>query len=235
MEFTNKREYVTAKVAKVWDDANDQDGKRPALLNVRLLANGDATQIVATLTARNGWEQEIQNLPKYDDDGEEIEYGWSEVDDLSAIGYSLSDTKVENIAEDDGTTVVGKTITLTNKHTPEVTKARVVKVWEDNNNANYMRPTSIVVKLLADGKPAVDKDGNAVRTVTLTADNGWTYTTGEILPKYANGKLRAVRPDRQGVGSDSADWREPGDDDAARAIELLASLGYDVSSLRAPD
>ncbi|MDO4808306.1 MAG: transposase [Coriobacteriales bacterium] len=54
-----------------------------------------------------------------------------------------------------------------------------------------------------------------------------------IYRMLSNGEL--FDPTDRAGGGGSADRREPGVDDAARAIELLASLGYDVSSLRAPD
>ena len=56
----------------MWNDANNQDGKRPTALKVTL-SNG--TEV--TLNEANGWTAKVENLPKYAN-GVEIEYTWTE-------------------------------------------------------------------------------------------------------------------------------------------------------------
>ena len=51
----------------------------------------------------------------------------------------------------------------------------VEKVWEDDYDQYGIRPDSITVSLLANGE--------VVRTITLTDENEWEYTFGE-LPEY---------------------------------------------------
>ena len=65
-------EKVSATIKKVWDDAENQDGKRPESLNVTL-SNG--TEV--TLNESNNWTAMVEDLPKYDD-GQVIEYTWTE-------------------------------------------------------------------------------------------------------------------------------------------------------------
>ncbi len=60
-------ETTEATVRKVWNDASNQDGKRPESLTVTL-SNG--TEV--TLNADNSWTATVENLPKYAA-GEEIE------------------------------------------------------------------------------------------------------------------------------------------------------------------
>ena len=61
------------------------------------------------------------------------------------------------------------------------TSVEVEKFWEDDNNANGLKPTSITVKLLADG---VDTR----KTKTLNDENGWKAVFEELDPTNASGK-----------------------------------------------
>lgn len=53
------------------------------------------------------------------------------------------------------------------------------KTWDDNNNQDGLRPDSITVNLLADGK--------FIESKIVTSDNNWKYSFSN-LPKYGNGK-----------------------------------------------
>ena len=153
-------EKTSATVQKVWDDNNNQDGKRPTELKVTL-SNG--TEV--TLNEGNSWTATVTDLPKYAN-GQEIKYTWTE--DTVPEGYTLTDTSVEGIVT-----------TLTNSYVSEVNDVVVTKIWDDNNNPE--RPGSIEVALYADGeKVAVKPDVNKY-------ENTWTYTWND-LPKYADGK-----------------------------------------------
>ncbi len=70
----------------------------------------------------------------------------------------------------------GEITTITNTHIPETTEATITKVWDDANNQDGIRPTSITMQLLADGEEVEGK------TVTLTNDKLTDTITG--LPKY---------------------------------------------------
>lgn len=164
-------------VTKVWDDANNQDGKRPASITVQLYrsVNGEEPVAVAgktlTLTVAdkadaNTWKASFTNLPQFDK-GQEITYSVKEDDATVAAlkekGYS---PKVE-----------GQTIT--NSHTPEQVKVSGQKVWDDADDQDGKRPTSITVKVM-DGSTIVD-------TLEVTAANGWKFESKD-LPKYRNGQ-----------------------------------------------
>jgi hypothetical protein len=64
--------------------------------------------------------------------------------------------------------------TLTNTHTPETVNVAVKKVWEDSNNQDGKRPTSLAVTL-SNGQ-----------TFELNEANDWTATI-KNLPKYKDG------------------------------------------------
>lgn len=151
-------EVTDVTVKKVWNDADDQDGKRPESLKVTL-SNGETV----TLGESNGWEATIKDLPVYKA-GKKIDYTWTEA---SVDGYELT-----------GTAKDGYVTTLTNKHTPEKTSVKVTKTWDDADNRDKIRPDSVTVELFA--------DGGSCDTATLSESNNWTYTwTG--LDKYSNG------------------------------------------------
>ena len=60
-----------------------------------------------------------------------------------------------------------KDLVFTNKYTPAKTQVSVKKAWDDKDNQDGKRPSSVTVKLLADGQ---DTD----KTLELNAANGWT-------------------------------------------------------------
>ncbi|MBR5417324.1 MAG: Cna B-type domain-containing protein [Clostridiales bacterium] len=158
-------ERTTAKVTKVWRDSNDQDGKRPAELEVQLLQNGVACGSSVMLTAASGWTYTKTDLPKVDANGDEYKYTWKEV--TVPTGYTLADN-----------TTSGTDTTITNSYTTETVSLKITKTWSDNNNVTGNRPATVDVKLLVNGV--------AGRTVTLKATEGWTTeVTG--LAKYSNG------------------------------------------------
>ena len=161
---THTTETTEATVRKVWNDSNDQDGKRPISIIVNLLADGNATGTTVTLNEDNGWAATVNNLPKKAN-GTDIVYSWSEGN--MPEGYSLTDT-----AKD------GTVTTLTNSYSTEETSVSVRKVWTDSDNQDGIRPESISVQLKADGKASGDP-------VVLNEANNWTYTWTK-LAKNAN-------------------------------------------------
>ena len=156
---------VNVAVKKVWDDKDDQDGKRPASLTVTL-SNSQTVE----LNEDNDWTATIKNLPKYKD-GVEIAYTWTEP---AVAGYTLTNTAVTTVT-DAKTNETATLTTLTNTYTPETVNVAVKKVWEDAENQDGKRPTSLTVTL---------SNGTEV---TLNEANEWSATV-ENLPKYAAGK-----------------------------------------------
>ena len=72
ISFANKPETISISGSKTWDDANDQDGKRPDSITIRLYADGRQIK-TATVTAEDGWAWTFENLPRYEN-GKEITY-----------------------------------------------------------------------------------------------------------------------------------------------------------------
>ncbi|HDK4418441.1 TPA: Cna B-type domain-containing protein, partial [Staphylococcus aureus] len=65
---TNKYTPETTSISgeKVWDDKDNQDGKRPEKVSVNLLANGEKVKTV-DVTSETNWKYEFKDLPKYDE------------------------------------------------------------------------------------------------------------------------------------------------------------------------
>lgn len=150
-------ETVEASVKVVWDDADDQDGKRPENL-VATLSNG----MEVTLNEANNWSATIEELLKNSEDGEEILYTWT----MNGIpeDYNLITSDAE------GTETV-----LTYKHIPETIDLTLKFVWDDENNQDNARPTSLNVLL------------NDEESHVLTEEDNWTLTLLD-LPKYESGE-----------------------------------------------
>ena len=158
---------TSATVTKIWNDAENQDGKRPESITVSLLADGKETGKTVTLSVENNWKQTISDLPEKAD-GKAIEYTWTE--ETLPEGYELTDNSKN-----------GTVTTLTNTYAPETTSITVTKTWDDAGNQDGKRPESIIVNLLANGEIV------ASQTVKADEAGNWTYTFKD-LPKYANGK-----------------------------------------------
>ena len=161
--FINTHVPETTEISgtKTWDDADDQDGKRPENITVKLLANGEEVNSQTVTPDEDGsWAYSFTDLPKFVN-GQEIT-------------YTVSETPVE-----DYTTTYDDN-DIINSYTPGQTSATITKIWADADNQDGIRPESITVTLLADGK-------ETGTTATLTAANNWTETiTG--LPEKANRK-----------------------------------------------
>ena len=153
---------TSATVTIEWDDADDQDGIRPETLTATLSNGTDVT-----LNPANSWTATVDNLPMYNDEGYKIEYNWTQDEDVLPEGYTMTNLSKEGIVT-----------TITNSHTPEKTQVKVSKVWNDNNNKEGFRPTSVTVHL--------KKGETEIESAVLNAGNEWTHTWSG-LQKYENG------------------------------------------------
>ena len=164
---THVPEITSVYVTKEWDDADDQDEIRPDSVTVRLMKNDEQYQDAVELSAKNQWTWSWQELPKYEN-GKEIVY-----------------TVVEDPVEGYTANYDAKTGVLTNTHTPaepepETVDKTVTKVWDDANNQDGIRPDSVKVQLLANGKAVGEP-------VELTEKGQWTYTWTGLL-KFEDGE-----------------------------------------------
>lgn len=153
---------VNVDVTKVWTDGENQDGNRPDSISVILTGN-DGNRYTATITAANNWKYTFSKLPKFFNEGTQIEYTLAED---AASGYSNVIEKKDNY-----------TFVLTNKYSPATVDIPVVKKWNDDNDRDGARPDSVNIVLNgSDGK---------LYTGTLSAENGYTYVF-QSVPKFHN-------------------------------------------------
>ena len=151
-------EKVRVEGSKTWNDEENQDGKRPSSITVRLFADG--TEVTSKIvTANDNWSWSFTGLDKYNSGTE--------------IVYTISEDTVA-----DYTTVVDG-YNITNTHTPEKISISGSKTWDDADNQDGKRPSSITVRLLADGRVVSHKK--------ITEKDNWSWNF-EDLPVYEKGE-----------------------------------------------
>ena len=153
-------ETTEIKGTKIWDDKDNQDGKRPEKITVTLYANGQEVQSKdISGTDENKWEYSFTGLPKYSK-GHEIEYT---VDESEVKDYTKKVEKYD----------------ITNSYTPETIDINGRKIWNDSEDQDGKRPESITVYLY-DGDKEIDSK-------EVTVENGWEYSFIG-LPRYRKGQ-----------------------------------------------
>ena len=158
IKIIDKMEKTSVSGTKTWNDNNNQDGIRPSSITVNLLANG--RQVASkTVSASDNWQYSFDNLAAY------------------ANGQKITYTVTENAVAGYTSTVDGYNVT--NNHTPATVKVSGTKTWNDNNNQDGIRPSSITVNLLANGRQVASK--------TVSASDNWQYSF-DNLAAYANGQ-----------------------------------------------
>ena len=154
---------ITVQGTKTWLDYDG--GELPESITIRLLADSEEMD-QAVIDESTGWSFEFKDLPRFMENGTPIIY---EVEEDSINGY---ESHIDGDAEN-GFEVVNR---YTGKNPEEdPVNILVTKIWEDADNQDNIRPGSILVSLLADGK--------AVTEATITAENLWTYEFTD-LEKY---------------------------------------------------
>ena len=186
-------EKVSYEVTKIWNDNNNRAGKRPEEVTLVLTGKNPQGDIVVegqeiTLTKADAidgntegstdtsttWKGTIENLPKYDDNADIINYELSE-ESLNSIFYTAENTTINQ---------QNKTVTNRFEVPDDTIDIEVTKLWNDSNNAEEVRPESVTLYLTGNGQE---------KEITLTADNKigesnseeniWKGTITD-LPKY---------------------------------------------------
>lgn len=190
-----KPETVSVEGTKTWDDADNQDGKRPVQITVNLLKNGQKVDS-KTVTEADGWKWTFDNLDKYENDAE--------------ITYTVEEETVE------GYTATVNGYNITNTHTPGKTNVQVTKKWDDADDKDGKRPTSVTITLYADGEKT-DK------TLVLNKENNWTGNFTELDEYKAGEKIEySIKEEPVGNGYVSE-------------ISGNVTEGFVVTNTRTPD
>ena len=171
--FTVPDEKIELKVTKTWNDDSNKNGKRPVSIKYVLSGNDINKEHVVTgnSTTNEDWSYKFTDLPKYNAQGNEIVYTVAE-QEATTDGLKFYTNEISGEYK--------TAITVKNKFTlPEdKIELEVTKHWEDNNNANHRRPTSIKYVLKGNG---LTKEQEVIGNATT--DAGWNYKFTN-LPKY---------------------------------------------------
>jgi len=168
--ITNTK-LTSLAVTKAWNDEGDHDGIRPDDLAITLTNNGDVTEQQLTLRGDgNRWSGIFNDLPAYDENDEKIIYSATEEvpDGYTAVIRTLSEGNV----------------LITNTHNSLlVSDLTITKVWDDADDQDGLRPSSVTVELQHDGQTVTDIDGKPW-TAELTADDAdadgnWTVEVSD--------------------------------------------------------
>ena len=157
--FNIPEDTIEVTINKVWNDNNDEFGKRPSSVTLQI-KSGDTVVGEQRVTADEEWKHTF-TVPKYDANANEIVYTADEKETNQFYEKTINGTTVTN-----------------NFVIPNITNNVVInKIWSDNYDAASKRPESITVEIL--------RDNTVVETATITETTGWEYTSKD-LPYYDN-------------------------------------------------
>ena len=168
-ELVNTHEDKTVEIAgtKTWSDNDDQDGKRPDAITIRLwkITSKGQTEVASkTVTEKENWAWDFGKLPEYEG-GEKIVY-----------------TITEDIVPGYSTTITGYDVE--NSYTPGKISISGMKYWNDGNDQDGLRPDEIVVHLWK----TVAGQTTKINTKTVTAADNWQGQFND-LPEYEDGEV----------------------------------------------
>ncbi len=158
-------------VNKTWSDDNNANGKRPTSIKYILKGGNTPIEQVVTgnVTTNEGWSYTFENVPKYNNGNELINYTLEE-EPVVQDGFKFYKKSISGDMND------GFDVTNTFKVPTETISVKADKHWADNSNQAKKRPTSIILRLKNGAEIVEDK------TLTGTGDD-WTYTFNNV-PKY---------------------------------------------------
>ncbi|MFB8622679.1 Cna B-type domain-containing protein [Enterococcus casseliflavus] len=145
---------------KTWNDYDNKFNTRPESITVKLMQNDkEIDDQIVKADKKGNWTYRFDKLPKYDAEGKAYTYT---IQEENVLGYTSE--------------INGYDLVNTYRNT-ETTTVSGTKTWNDNNNQLNIRPESITVELMQNGKKI---DNQIVKADT---EGNWTYHF-ENLPKY---------------------------------------------------
>ncbi len=200
-------ERIDIEVVKSWADVSNRDGVRPTSVTLTLYGdgypmqeNGNAVTVTLNGVAETGlpdvergekapWVATFAHLPKYrpGEVRQEIVYGVRETSMSTSGTYWRSTDGLKwtcslsaNPYVSSGWATKENNFRITNTYQPQTTGVTLVKVWEDGDNREGLRPASVEAVLL--------RNGEKVDTFVLSEQNHWTVSR-KGLYKYEDGEL----------------------------------------------
>ena len=134
-----------------WQDNDNHDGNRATSVVVNLFGDGAFVDSLI-VTEDDDWRYLFENLDIYNENNEKII-------------YTVNTEPVEWYV----TQILGYDVTL--QYQPEITSTSARVVWNDDNNANHNRPSSVTLTL-SNGE-----------TFTANEGNGWVVSANDLPTK----------------------------------------------------
>ena len=175
---------IDISATKVWEDANNQDGKRPNTITLRLntvAADGTVTPVS---------EQDPRTIAK-DATGDALTVTWTGLPKYSG-GNEINYTVTEDAVDEYTTTITGDAasgFTVTNSYTPETTTVNAEKIWKNGSETLTEAPEAITLHLnksVNGGAPTVVTDQD--KTIAKGASGDALKVSWTGLPKYEAGQ-----------------------------------------------
>ena len=178
-------ESVSLDVKKVWKDKNNKDidgdnNLLPNRIGVEVLMNDDS-YLVGILTKDNDWTISFNNLPKYNELGEEVKYSIKEIilkEDEPIINSSIIE------ATDNNFIITNKIefdepIPPKDKETIEINIEKNWQMGEEQADIEDIPNIDIIVQIIG--------DGIVLREDSLSKETDWKLTVRD-LPKFNENK-----------------------------------------------
>lgn len=160
--ITNTLKTVDVKAVKTWKDQNNKFETRPESITIHLLQNGAPIGEDATISVHTDgtWTHTFTNVPKCDAHGQDYVYT---VKEDSVNGYNTSY---------EGMTIINTLIT---------TDVTVQVSWKDFDDQWKLRPETVHITLLKNGKPF---NGSKI---DLSDEDDWTHVFTDLPLEDAEG------------------------------------------------
>ena len=179
-KFVVPEDKIQIQVTKHWEDNNNVNNRRPESIKFVIKQNNSEIKskvVTGNRTTDENWSYTFDNLVKFDENGQEIDYVLEEqevnADDMKFYTGTTSGNRKSGFVVTNKFTVPNETI-----------KPRVTIEWDDNSNNKNKRPNDVKV-IVKDNNGKIVKEGNVTGNPT---DNSWTKEF-EDVPKYdGNGK-----------------------------------------------
>lgn len=200
LTITNTVEKTSVSGEKNWEDeALQETGKytRPESITVQLMADGTAVKgKTQTVTADNSWKYTFDNLDRYDENGDEIEYSVVETKiggkDVSESGFEVkySGYNITNTPKDAEKLIpVALSIIKTDANTGQGLAGAVFKITKNGETAE-----KVTEKTDSDGKTTFtfEEEGTYV-VAEKTAPEGYDATETRWSVEVEKGEITEIK------------------------------------------
>ena len=172
---------INVTATKVWDDNSNVNNKRPQEITLVLKANNNEKETYDISSSgqedADEWTYTFTQLPKYDENGNEITYTVAEREkEIGGLKFYEQTSITGDMTE-------GFTITNTFKVPDEKIKIPVTKIWDDNGNTAGKRPGSVTLQIKKNGGAELVTEQLVTEANKVEGqDNKWSYEFS--VPKY---------------------------------------------------